>query len=95
MCYIKRASPRTDPEVDFPSAYHQVLVTRNLTTLPLSSNHSAHDNPNLTYLPLVKMTAISQTIFQMLFLNEKFDIRIKISRKFVPSVPIDNNPALV
>ena len=34
-------------------------------------------------------------IFTCIFLNEKFCISIKISMKFVPEGPIDNNPALV
>ena len=34
-------------------------------------------------------------IFRWIFLNEKFCILIKISLKFVPDGPIDNNPALV
>ena len=50
----------------------------------------------LTHLPLDKMVAISQTIFFMcIFMNEKFCIFIKISLKFVPKSPADNNPALV
>ena len=48
----------------------------------------------LTNLPLDKMVAISQ-IFRSIFMNKKFDIFIKISLKFVPKGPIDNNPALV
>ena len=34
-------------------------------------------------------------IFRCIFVNEKFCILIKISLKFVPKDPIDNNPALV
>ena len=33
--------------------------------------------------------------FKRIFLNENIKISIKISRKFVPKVPINNNPALV
>ena len=33
-------------------------------------------------------------IFRCIFMNEKFCILIKISLKFVPMGPIDNNPAL-
>ena len=40
------------------------------------------------------MAAISQTIFSCIFVNEKFWILNKISVKFVPKGPIDNNPAL-
>ena len=34
-------------------------------------------------------------IFIWIFMNEKFDILIKISLKFVAKGSIDNNPALV
>ena len=34
-------------------------------------------------------------IFINIFMNEKFCILIKISLKFVPKGPIENNPALV
>ena len=47
----------------------------------------------LTHLPLEKMAAVRY--FQMHFREEKFDILIKISLKFVLKVPIDNKPALV
>ena len=50
----------------------------------------------LTRFPLDKMDAISQTIFSdIFFVNEKFCILIKISLKWVPNGPIDNNPAFV
>ena len=39
-----------------------------------------------THFPLDKMAAISQT--------KKFCILIKISQKFVPKGPTDNNPAM-
>ena len=42
------------------------------------------------------MASISQTIVsEAFFVNEKISILIKISQKFVPKGPIDNNPALV
>ena len=34
-------------------------------------------------------------IFRCIFVNEKLCVLIKISLKFVPKDPIDNNPALV
>ena len=34
-------------------------------------------------------------IFRCIFMNEKFCILVRISLKFVPKCPIDNNPALV
>ena len=49
----------------------------------------------LTHLPLAKMAAISQTIFASAFMNEKSCIIIKISLKFIPKGPIDNNAVLV
>ena len=50
----------------------------------------------LTRLTLDKMAAILQMTFSdAFFMNEKFCILIKISLKFVPKGPIDNNPALV
>ena len=42
-----------------------------------------------------KMAVILADIFKCIFLNEIFWILIKISLKFVPKGPIDNNPALV
>ena len=38
---------------------------------------------------------VADDIFRCIFMNEKFYILIKISLKFVPKGPIDNNPALV
>ena len=38
---------------------------------------------------------LADNIFKCIFVNEKFSILIKISLKFVPKGPIDNNPALV
>ena len=37
----------------------------------------------------------TDNIFRCIFMNEKFEILIKISLKFVPKGPIGNNPALV
>ena len=46
--------------------------------------------------PLDKMAAIlADDILKCIFLNEKFCIFIKISLKYVPKGPMDNNPALV
>ena len=50
----------------------------------------------LTHLPLDKMAAIlADDIFKCIFVNEKYHILIKISLKFVPKGPIENNQALV
>ena len=46
--------------------------------------------------PPDKMAAIlADDIFRCIFLDENDRIQIQISLKFVPDVPIDNNPALV
>ena len=37
----------------------------------------------------------AEDILRCIFVNEKYPILIKISLKFVPKGPIDNNPALV
>ena len=50
-------------------------------------------NP-LTHFPLDKIAAISQDISKCISMNEHVWISIKISLKFVPKGPIDNNPAL-
>ena len=42
-----------------------------------------------------KMDAVSQTTLSNIFLKENVRISIKISLKFVPKGPINNNPALV
>ena len=47
------------------------------------------------HLSLDQMTAISQTFSDEFFVNENFYILIKISLKFVPKDPVDNNPVLV
>ena len=41
------------------------------------------------------LTQLADDNFSCIFGNEKFGIFIKISLKFVPKGPIDNNPALV
>ena len=38
---------------------------------------------------------LADYVFEHIFLNENFCIPIKISQKFVPMGPINNNPALV
>ena len=38
---------------------------------------------------------LADDIFKCIFFNEKFGVLIKISLKFVPKGPIDNQPALV
>ena len=51
-------------------------------------------NMPLTHFPLDKMTYnLADDIFNRILLNENVWISIKISLKFVPKGPIDNNPA--
>ena len=50
----------------------------------------------LTHLPLDKMAALlADDNFKCIFLNENDRTPIRISLKFVPRSPIDNEPALV
>ena len=49
----------------------------------------------LTHLPPDKMATITDDIFRRIFMKEKFCILIKISLKFVPMGPMDNNAVLV
>ena len=44
---------------------------------------------------LVVRQAVIQTQTQIIFMSENFCILIKISLKFIPKGPINNNPALV
>ena len=46
-------------------------------------------------LPRQNGRHFADDIFRCSFVNEKFHILIKISLKFVPKCPIDNNPAFV
>ena len=65
-------------------------------TPPVSMMMRKFVTSSLTHHPLDTMALISQTLFSdAFFVNEKFCILIKISLKFVPEGPIDNNPALV
>ena len=48
----------------------------------------------LTHIPLDKMASIlADDIFKCIFLNKNDIIQIRVSLKFVPRIPIDNNPA--
>ena len=50
----------------------------------------------LTYLPPGQNGHhFADDVFRSIFVNEKFCILVKISLKFVPKGPIDNNPAQV
>ena len=55
-----------------------------------------HENSSLTHFPMDKNCHhFADGIFQCIPVNEKFHILIKISLKYVPEGPIDNNPTLV
>ena len=55
-----------------------------------------NENEILTHWGRDKMAAISQaTLSKHIFLNENVTISIKISLKFIPKGPFNNNPALV
>ena len=61
-----------------------------------SASHPRICERSLTHLRLDKMAAIWQMIISDALLQmEIFFILIQISRKFVPKVPINNNPTLV
>ena len=49
----------------------------------------------LIYCPGQNSRHFADKIFKCIFVTEKFYISIKISLKFVPKDPIDNNPVLV
>ena len=73
-------------------------MKQNLITIciPLWGIGSNLLGPVLNHLPLDKMAAIlADDTFKHIFLNEDVRISIKISLKFVPKSPINNNPALV
>ena len=48
-----------------------------------------------SFLPEQNGCYFADNIFRCIFVNEKFDILIKISLKFVPKSLIDNHPTLV
>ena len=49
----------------------------------------------LTHLPGQNGRHFTDDMLRCIFVNEKFRILTKISLKFIPKGPIDNNPALV
>ena len=66
------------------------LVPRSYISLVLTHQYVINSSP-----PGQNGGHFAEDIFSCIFLNEKFCILIKISVKFVPKGPIDNNPALV
>ena len=74
---------------------------KNITTGPLKTDY--HTGMDVSYViinsspppPEQNWHHFADDIFRCIFVNEKFDILIKISLKFVPKGPIGNKPALV
>ena len=61
---------------------------------PYFFDHTTYSLPN-TLRPRQDGQHFADDIFRHIFVNEKFCILSKISLKFVPKDPINNNPALV
>ena len=62
----------------------------------ISYTHTGPAVEALTHLPPGGNDRhFTDNIFRCILVNEKFCILIKISLKFVPKGPIDNNPALI
>ena len=59
------------------------------------STVTAHDRDVNTLRPRQNGRRFADDTFKRIFLNENVGISIKISLKFVPKGPINNNPALV
>ena len=73
---------------------HSKSPSPAVTTVPRVLGH--HSTTYFNSFPLGKMAAIlADDIFTCIFVNEIFFILIKITLKFVPKGPIDNNQALV
>ena len=60
----------------------------------LNASKDTDMNPMVTF-PGQDGHHFADNILKCILVNEKFCILVKISLKFVPKVPIDNNPALV
>ena len=84
------------------SLFRSVLIKRNFQTklqigwqpcIESQVRKFLSANMDLTHLPLDKLATIVQTT--CIFLNEKFQILIRNSLKFVPKGPINNNLSLV
>ena len=77
-----------------------VLVFYGLEVDDLSCCNNGMYNQHGGYLthlnsPEQHGRCFADVIFRCIFLNENICILIRISMKFVPKCPIDNNPALV
>ena len=57
--------------------------------------HTSHGQSFNSYPPWQNGRHFTDSIFRCIFVNDKFCIFIKISLKFVPKGPVDNNPVLV
>ena len=78
-CLVLQPHSETVRTVHGPYSHWYLLVFTGLNSSPPGQN-GRH---------------FADDIFKCLFVNEKFCIMIKISLKFVPKGPNDNNPALV
>ena len=84
---------------EFNTTREDVMLQESWSFLDQRSKYSgwAHMAPimSLTHLPPGQNGCYStDDIFRYVFLNEKFCILIKISLKFIPKGPIDNNPSI-
>ena len=76
-----------------------IIIWTSLSTVPRKAvkfnlTHSASESIN-TSRPRQNGRSFAVDTFKRIFLNENVRISIKISLKFVPKGPINNNPALV
>ena len=73
----------------------QLLEFHKDNLFPIGCNHLSM--VSLTHPTLGKKMAatFADDIFKSILLNEFFCMLIKISLKFVPKIPIDNNPTSV
>ena len=68
----------------YQQVHHTCLLLHLLEQWYVNSSHPGQNGRHF-----------ADDIFSCIFVNEKFCILIKISLKFVPKGPIDNNPTLV
>ena len=80
----------------FPISLSTTVVVHTMLLLPFPCLYMQCPAKQLnSSSPAQNGRHFADDIFKCIFVNEKFCILIKISLKFVPKVPIDNNTALV